>query len=75
MSAKEQADVLIWKMKTVVKNSGLHATFDYDCYKQAAVKASIILCEQMIETLSSDINPLVNFWFEVKAELENEKKN
>jgi hypothetical protein len=73
MTPKEQAEVLIWKMKSVVENSGLHATFDYDCYKLAAIKAAIILCEQIIDVLSKDINPLVNFWFDVKTELENEK--
>ena len=72
MTPKEKAGVLIGEMKSVIENSGLYATFDYDCYRQAAIKAAIVLCEQVINVLTNDINPIVNFWFDVKNELEKE---
>ncbi len=70
MTAKEQADGLILEMEYIIENNGLYALYDYDCYKSTAVKCALLLTSQMIETLLEDINPVVNFWLEVKAELE-----
>jgi hypothetical protein len=51
MTPKEKAETLIDKMKSIVENSGLHATFDYDCYKKAAVKCALIAIDEIVEIL------------------------
>ena len=35
-----------------------------------AKECALIAVDEMIDVLSKDINPLVNYWFEVKQEIE-----
>ena len=36
-----------------------------------AKECALIAVDEIIEILSKDINPIVNYWFEVKREIEN----
>ena len=43
---------------------------EYDVSKHAK-QCAIIAVDEIIEVLSKDLNPLVNYWFEVKQEIES----
>ena len=75
MTPKEKAEELVEKMNVIHytklygKNKdckGLPVSMHYDQRKQCALKA----VDEIIDLLSHDINPLVNYWFEVKQEIE-----
>ena len=38
--------------------------------KNNAKKCALIAVDEIIEVLSMDVNPLVNYWFQVKQEIE-----
>ena len=38
---------------------------------EASKECALIAVDEIIEILSKDINPIVNYWFEVKREIEN----
>jgi len=43
----------------------------WDTMNHKEVKTlTLIAVDEMIDVLSKDINPLVNYWFEVKQEIE-----
>jgi hypothetical protein len=68
--AKEKADELIDKMYYVGRYD------DKEDYNPAmawerAKQCALIAVDEILEILSEDINPLVNYWFEVKQEIEN----
>jgi len=37
---------------------------------EEAKKCALIAVDEIIKVLNSDINPLVNYWYEVKQEIE-----
>jgi hypothetical protein len=39
--------------------------------KEIAKQFTLLEIDEIIDLLSHDINPLVNYWFEVKKEIEN----
>jgi hypothetical protein len=39
--------------------------------RNAAKVCALIVVDEIIITLAEDINPLVNYWFKVKLEIEN----
>ena len=39
--------------------------------KEIAKQFTLLEIDEIIDLLSHDINPLVNYWFEVKQEIEN----
>lgn len=44
-------------------------SWEYDGWDNAK-QCALIAVDEIIEVLSNDINPLVNYWFEVKQEIE-----
>jgi hypothetical protein len=36
-----------------------------------STEGALIAVDEIIEVLSKDINPIINYWFEVKQEIEN----
>lgn len=44
-------------------------SWEYDGWDNAK-QCVLIAVDEIIEVLSNDINPLVNYWFEVKQEIE-----
>jgi len=54
-----------------IYNKYLPYVNDYSYPEQGAKELCMILINEIIEILSKDINPLVNYWFEVKQEIEN----
>jgi hypothetical protein len=56
MSPKEKAEELIEKMHTI----------DIDDAKQC----TLIAVDEIINVLYEDINPLINYWLDVKQEIE-----
>ena len=63
MTLKEKAYELINKFKCY---SDVNHNGNFDNAKQCALIAVI----EIIDLLSKDINPLVNYWHEVKKEME-----
>lgn len=70
MTPQETADTLVYKMRSVIENSGLHALFDYDCFKLAAINCSIIMVKELMEENCEQENKdRFDFWDEVLTEL------
>jgi hypothetical protein len=61
MTPKEKAEELVNRYKNI--NYDLD---DVENHKECA----LIALDEIIDVLSKDINPLVNYWFEVKQEIE-----
>ncbi len=61
MTPKEKAYQLVLKFQ--FKQEGIR--------KELAKRSGLIAVEEIINLLNSDINPLVNYWYEVKQEIEN----
>jgi hypothetical protein len=61
MPPKEKAYQLVLKFQ--FKQEGIR--------KELAKRSCLIAVEEIINLLNSDINPLVNYWYEVKQEIEN----
>lgn len=38
--------------------------------KQVAIECALVAVDEMIDVLVSDINPLANYWYEVKNEIQ-----
>ena len=63
---KEKAEELYWKYAEI-----LYLLHDVRLLKNSYAKQSaLIAVDEIIDLLSHDINPLVNYWFEVKQEIE-----
>jgi hypothetical protein len=61
MTPQEKAEELVLKFE------------DYtDCADERgfAIKCALIAVDEIINILNSDINPLANYWYEVKTEIE-----
>jgi hypothetical protein len=75
MTPKEKAEELVDKFHikvyvSFIENSipsVINALMLYNSAKQCA----LIAVDEIIITLAEDINPLVNYWFKVKLEIEN----
>jgi hypothetical protein len=69
MTTKEKAEELIEKyadaLPSVFYNSDEAKNYP------SAKKCALIAVDEIIITLAEDINPLVNYWFKVKLEIEN----
>lgn len=66
MTPKEKAIQLFNEFNISLIHEISHsASRNYSSYKCA-----VIAVDEIIEILSKDINPLINYWFEVKQELE-----
>ena len=69
MSPKSKAKELIEKyadaLPSVFYNSNEAKNYPI------AKKCALIAVDEIIITLAEDINPLVNYWFKVKLEIEN----
>jgi hypothetical protein len=44
--------------------------FEYFASKEVAKQHALIAVDEIIDILSKDVNPLFNYWFEVKQEIE-----
>ena len=68
MTPKEKARELVDKIidKMFDLRDGYNSIEVFDTAKQCA----LIAVDEIIDLLSDDINPLVNYWFEVKQEIE-----
>ena len=64
MTPKEKAEELFNKYWEL--NVDFDGLIKYEFAKQCA----LIAVDEIIEILSKDINPLINYWFEVKQEIE-----
>ena len=64
MTPKEKAEEIY--NKCLDKIQGLEGTEWWESAKQCA----LIAVDEIIITLAEDINPLVNYWFKVKQEIE-----
>ena len=65
MTPAEKAEELFNKM--------LDKAYEVDCLGgeyMVANRCALVAVDEIIEVLSKDINPLVNYWFEVKQEIE-----
>jgi hypothetical protein len=68
MTPKKQAKELVDRFAPLAKY--------WDCYNNQlleennAKQCALIAVDEIIKILSEDINPLVNYWFEVKNEIE-----
>ena len=60
MTPKEKAEELVNKMEN---------DFQYFASREIAIQHALIAVDEIINLLSQDINPLVNYWFEVKKEI------
>lgn len=65
MRAKEKAQEIFNKMYQVDDIMG-----NYPMCFDTAKKCAEIAVDEIIDLLSKDFNPLVNYWFEVKNEIE-----
>ena len=66
MTPQEKAAELVRKFKPLVTFSmGVHQSY----ILKIAKKCALVAVDEIIEVLSKDINPLVNYWFEVKQEI------
>ena len=64
MSPKEKANYIVFKY--FENNDLLYDTLSFIQSKECA----LVAVDEIIDVLSSDINPLVTYWFEVKQEIE-----
>ena len=60
MTPKEKAEELVNKCDE---------TLEFSTPQRFARKCALIAVDEIINLLSHDINPLVNYWFEVKQEI------
>ena len=68
MKPKEKAKQLVHEMMNIDSDSEM---FDGFIMKEFyAQRAALKAVDEIIEVLSKDINPIVNYWFEVKQEIE-----
>jgi hypothetical protein len=58
MTPKEKAEQLVHRMMYRIQ------------WQMEAKDCSLIAVDEIIDLLSKDINPLVNYWFEVKKEIQ-----
>ena len=72
MTQKEKAEELVDRFREYS-----HTDFNYsrggyqiDTQIQNAKQCALIAVDEIIITLAEDINPLVNYWFKVKLEIE-----
>ena len=66
---KEKASELIEKFKNHSYKGTCEEDDELMC-KYHATKSAIISTDEVITLLSNDFDPLVNYWFDVKRELE-----
>jgi hypothetical protein len=67
MTPKEKAEELFDKFRVkVYDRDGTSAMNGFE-----AKQCALIAVDEIIITLAEDINPLVNYWFKVKLEIEN----
>lgn len=64
MTPKEKAEEIFYKMSYNSSDE------DHHCSHYVAKNCSLLAVDEIIDLLSHDINPLVNYWFEVKQEIE-----
>ena len=71
MTPREKAEELVYKFK---KYAYYPKTDDDELFvnqlNKNAKECALIAVDEIIDLLSHDINPLVNYWFEVKSEIE-----
>ena len=71
MSSQEKANQLVDSMYLIISNNGQFTGEHSIPFKfEEAKKCALITVSEIVEVLSKDINPLVNYWFEVKQEIE-----
>jgi len=59
MTAKQEAAVMVLSFLGIVGNNMKYAK-----------ECALVAVNKIINILNSDINPLVNYWYEVKQEIE-----
>ena len=70
MTPKEKAKYLI-SINTLTILSVIGNKLPMVEVKEIAKQFTLLEIDEIIDLLSHDINPLVNYWFEVKQEIEN----
>jgi hypothetical protein len=70
MTAKEKATKLVSMSELIILAETGHK-LNVKERKAIAKRHAINCCDEIIGLLNSDINPLVNYWYEIKQELEN----
>jgi hypothetical protein len=65
MTPKEKARELVDKFYLITELNG-----SCTITKHGAKQCALIAVDEILEILSEDINPLVNYWFEVKQEID-----
>jgi len=69
MTAKEKAQELVNKFRKYSSGEDEHYMFSPAIEKENAKLCAVLSVNEMIDELSKDVNPLVNYWFEVKEEI------
>jgi len=71
MTPKEKAKYIVDRMYYTISNNGSYMGENSIPHKwEEAKKCALIAVDEIIKVLNSDINPLVNYWYEVKQEIE-----
>ena len=71
MTPKEKAKYIVDRMYYTISNNGSYMGENSIPHKwEEAKKCELIAVDEIIKVLNSDINPLVNYWYEVKQEIE-----
>ena len=71
MTPKEKAKYIVDRMYYTISNNGSYMGENSIPHKwEEAKKCALIAVDEIIKVLNSDINPLVNYWYEVKQGIE-----
>ena len=71
MTPKEKAKYIVDRMYYTISNNGSYMGENSIPHKwEEAKKCALMAVDEIVKALNSDINPLVNYWYEVKQRIE-----